>query len=89
MPSSMTPLMEIGWDFGDVTGPNWMYCNEHATFSHRDACEFIIHIGPAQEGSRHWEFVVDEMKVCGCTQDFIQAYLDAKDAGAVRVMFWC
>lgn len=88
----MTPLMEIEWDFGDVTDPNWMYCNEHATFSHREACEFILHIGidpNVEAGDEHWRHVVDEMKTFGCTQEFIQAYLDAKDAGAMRVMFWC
>lgn len=87
-------LVEIEWDFGDIEDPNWMYCNEEATFSHREACEFILHIGQEVPGAvdtgedAHWRFIVDNMKKAGCTPDFIQAYLDAKDAGAMRVMFW-
>lgn len=56
----------------------------HATFTHRDACEFVLHIG----SDSHWQSQVDEMRVGGCTTDFVDAYLAAKNAGAVRVIFY-
>lgn len=71
-------------EFFEDESINWRYCMCHATFSHREACEFIIHAGDP-------EFVenrVDEMKDFGCTEDFIKAYVGAAAAGAVRVLFW-
>lgn len=63
---------------------NWQYCMQHATFSHKEACEFIIHIGDD-------EFIancIQEMQEFGCTEDFIRAYREAKATGAWRVLFW-
>ena len=71
---------------------NWKYCVEHATFVHQDddACEFILHIGGEAESSddvSYAETVIAEMKEYGCTPAFIEAYTEARDAGALRVLF--
>lgn len=78
----------------EETDINWKFCQERAHFSHRDACEFILHIGPKQgdgedDDTPYWENYAEEMREYGCTEDFITAYLLAKDLGAVRVMFYC
>ncbi len=59
---------------------------QHAAFSHREACEFLVHVGPTED--RYWKHVEHEMREYGCTDDFIAAYLSAKDAGAMRVLYW-
>lgn len=63
---------------------NWNYCMTQATFSHRDACEFIIHCGDP-------DFVKNRathMRNFGCTPAFIDAYLLAAASGAIRVLFY-
>lgn len=69
---------------------NWKYCMEHATFVHKGACEFILHIGGEAESSddvSYAENTMAEMRKFGCTPEFIAAYRDARDAGAMRVLF--
>jgi hypothetical protein len=63
---------------------NWQYCRAHATFSHREACEFIIHCGEPS----YWKERIKQMKEYGCTKDFIEEYEKAAEAGAVRVLFY-
>ena len=45
-----------------------------------------MHVGPTED--RYWKHVEHEMREYGCTDDFIAAYLSAKDAGAMRVLYW-
>lgn len=88
---TLSPLAEIYADklFGHSDDhPNFLYCVERASFQHAEACEYTLHIGDPTEDPPHWEGVVQEMVAYGCTQDFIDAYLAAKDAGAVRVLFY-
>jgi hypothetical protein len=68
---------------------NWKYCVERATFAHKDddACEFILHIGGEPGSGNHADDIIAEMKAYGCTPDFIEAYTEARDAGAFRVLF--
>ena len=68
---------------------NWKYCIARATFIHRDddACEFILHIGGEPGSENHADDTIVEMKAYGCTPAFIEAYAEARDAGAVRVLF--
>lgn len=63
---------------------NWKFCTEHATFSHKEACEFIIHCGDKE----FTEGMEQRMKDFGCTQAFRDAYRIAAASGAVRVLFW-
>ena len=69
---------------------NLKYCVEHATFVHRDddACEFILHIGGGPGSENYADDTIAEMKAYGCTPEFIEAYTEARDAGAVRVLFY-
>jgi hypothetical protein len=69
---------------------NWRYCVEHANFQHRDgdACEFILHIGGGPGSEDHPDSVITEMKKYGCTPAFVQSYEDARDAGAMRVLYY-
>jgi len=81
-------LIEIEWDFED-DDPNWEFCLRNSTFVHKEACEFILHIGQdVGESPAPWRSYVEVMRKGGCTEDFIEAYLEAKDAGACRVLFW-
>ena len=82
--TELTTTAEIWWDFYEEE-PNWRWCVAHATFIHRDACEFVIHIG----SESYWRQRANEMRAGGCTDGFVAAYLAAKDAGAVRVIFYC
>lgn len=63
---------------------NWRYCLDNAAFSHREACEFIVHLGDTD----FQQMVIDEMTEYGCTADFVQAYKDAAATGALRVLFY-
>lgn len=60
------------------------YCKERATFRHTEACEFILHIGDR----KHSASVIKEMKQYGCNQNFINLYINARDLGAMRVLFY-
>jgi hypothetical protein len=75
-------------DLLDENNVNWRYCVEHATFVHQDddACEFILHIGGGPGSENHADTVIEEMKKYGCTPAFIDAYTEARDAGALRVL---
>ena len=69
---------------------NWKYCVARATFVHRDgdACEFILHIGDGPGSENCADFIIAQMKKYGCTPDFIAAYTEAGDAGALCVLFY-
>lgn len=76
---------QVGTD-GNV---NWRYCLEHANFAHHDedACEFILHIGGEPGSESHAANVIEDMRSYGCTPEFIRAYAEARDTGALRVLF--
>ena len=96
-------IAQIEWDFGDENA-DWKWCMENATFSHREACEFILYIGDAAlesvlcqglrvtflqaNGTSYWEMFSTKMREDGCSAEFIAAYLEAKDAGAIFALFW-
>jgi hypothetical protein len=79
---------------GDESNPNWVFCmgeNEtgesNVTFSHKSACEFILHIyGYENEDSHQKEKV--RMRMAGCTLEFIKAYEEARIAGARSILFY-
>ncbi len=91
-------IAQIEWDFGDENA-DWKWCMENATFSHREACEFMLYIGDAAlealdfvlcqgNGIPYWEMFSTKMREDGCSAEFIAAYLEAKDAGAMFALFW-
>lgn len=79
-------LFSLEWEFEDEEDPDWRFCMTRASFSHRDACEFILHCGNSLDD--HVEFVVADMKMFGCSPDFIEAYQEAAKAGATRLLLW-
>jgi hypothetical protein len=79
-------LAEIEWKFDGDEDVNWRFLVQHAAFAHREACEFLLHVGSAEDP--YWKHVEHKMREHGCTEDFVAAYLAAKDAGATRVLFW-
>lgn len=85
-------LVEIEWPFeGDTDDPNWSYLNEHANFCHKEACEFILHVGDdtVVDGLNDYaRNIINHMRENGCTENFIAAYELAARSGAIRVLFW-
>ncbi len=79
-----SPLVEVEASaFFQDENENWKYCVDHATFVHKEACEFIIHCGDVD----FRKSTAERMKRLGCTEDFIAAYLRAATK-AVRVLFY-
>lgn len=90
MTTRFTVCAEVAWDFED-SDVNWTWCKDNATFLHKEACEFIIHIGEWDIQDSLPEFArgtIKDMKEAGCTADFIATYDKAARSGAVRVLFW-
>ena len=86
---TMSKLAEIdASDFFEDESVNWLWCTKFATFEHREACEFVVHIGNADDDLDYAKSKVEQMRSFGCTADFITAYQEAAAAGAVRVMFY-
>ena len=81
-------LAEIEWDFDGDSDVNRRFLVEHSAFTHKEACEFIVHVGAADDPQGHWVSVEQSMRDFGCHEAFIRAYSAAKDAGATRVLFW-
>jgi hypothetical protein len=69
-------------------GVDWEYCKKHGTFQHKEACEFVLHIGTERGKGSYVETKITEMKEFGCTHLFMGAYLRAAEQGAVRVLFY-
>ena len=86
---TMSQLAEVdASDYFADESINWQWCCQFATFQHKDACEFVVHIGEASDDLDYAKNKVDEMRAFGCTADFIAAYQEAAAAGAVRVLFY-
>jgi hypothetical protein len=90
--AELRELGQIQWPF--EADDNWRYCVEHANFSHREACEFILHVGedPRRDYDGLPEYAsrtVRGMLEYGCSKSFIDAYVAVAKAGAIRVLFWC
>lgn len=57
---------------------NWRWCDDHATFAHREAAEFLIWVG--QEADT-WPLFVRQLQDYGCSDAFVAALSAAHDAG--------
>lgn len=90
----MEPLASVeATELFEDENVDWQFCVDNATFHHKDdeVCEFILHIGqdPADDGpDSYFNLKVAEMREYGCTERFIAVYTAAREAGAVRVLFW-
>ena len=63
---------------------NWRYCNTHAPFTHRGACEFFLECYEPDYVSNR----IEDMRKFGCTPEFIEAYQQAHLLGAMHVLFY-
>jgi hypothetical protein len=80
---------DIDWTFEDGDA-NHEFCKKEATFTHKDACEFIVHIGhDINQEDSHYNRVLASMKTAGCSEAFMDAYREAGELGAVRALFYC
>jgi len=87
---TVTAEVDVTEFFEQIRGedsPELRYCQESATFQHREACEFLVHIG-TDDAPEYPEYVIAEMKKAGCRPGFIALYEEAVDAGAVRIIFY-
>lgn len=55
---------------------NWKYCMENATFTHRDACEFVLYLSQDDD---IFEDTLTEMKEFGCTEEFMKTVKQARN----------
>jgi hypothetical protein len=58
-------------------------CRDGAGLGHT----FILHIGGGRGSEDHADNTIAEMKEYGCTPAFIEAYAEARNAGALSVLF--
>ena len=68
-------------DFFDDENMNRKYCKEHSVSD--GTSEFILH-----SYSGIMVHVSEEMRAYGCTNSFIEAYLQAAAMGVERVLFY-
>lgn len=80
MKVAMVELNETDW--GDESDPtsNWSLFNMHASFSHRDACEFILYIG-----EWHIPLIWSEL---GFTLEILTLMIEAKNKGYNYICFY-
>ena len=66
---------------------DWKYCKEHASFSHREYCEFVIHT--FHDDDDYFEEVTKkEMADYGCTKEFISTIERAREQGFEMVLLY-
>ena len=80
-------VLELEWDFkdGGMDDPDWCYCIENATFVHKEACEFILHI---YEDDACFRDAIEGMREYGCSPKLIAALEAARKKGARRLLIW-
>lgn len=86
-----TVLVEIEWDFNGEDA-DWQWLNANANFAHRDACEFIVHVGSdnvdSTNLSEYARNTAKAMQQGGCSAKLITTYLREAKRGAERILFW-
>jgi hypothetical protein len=65
--------------------PTWQYCDDHAHFAHREACEFMFHLIDEDERFNEWK---QEALELGCHPGFVSALEDARRIGAKYVIVY-
>lgn len=66
-------------------GRDWQLAHEHATFSHREACEFIFYLGA--DLIKHLRTMA-EYKELGFSRNFLSACAEAYEKGFTYVCFY-
>lgn len=89
MAMSFTIIAEESLDL-DEDLPALAWLREHATFEHREECEFVVHIGTdaseCEEGLYYKERLAS-MKEAGATE-LAEIYERAMRAGAARLIVY-
>lgn len=80
--------IDAGELFEDDTSVDLQFCKKHATFRHKEACEYILYSGSGPGSEDYVAGMVKRMKRFGCTKEFIRLYQTASDAGATHVLFY-
>lgn len=83
-------LVEIdATDLFEGENTNWHWCVDNATLAHRDACEFVLHVGhdPDADDSP-FRRTIARLAESGCTDEFLLACRDAARLGAAWVLFY-
>lgn len=62
---------------------NW--CMNHASFAHKEACEFMVYCGGNTEDFKH---ELGQMSRHGVSQEFISCIKHARSEGAKWAMFY-
>jgi hypothetical protein len=82
-------MFDVYWVFEDGDTDH-EYCKKYATFTHNNACEFILHIGSdLHEDDSFYANQLRRMKKGKCSKQFIKTYKKAAKRGATRVLFYC
>lgn len=80
---------DIDWQFEEGDADH-EFCKKNASFTHVEACEFVLHIGQdTHEEDSHFNVMLRKMKEEKCSEDFIEQYRQAGELGAIRAIFYC
>jgi hypothetical protein len=69
---TITPLLVLDIDASDLfenDSLDWQYCIEHAAFSHREACEFLLHVPSDEEALE--ELLREMIAYDDCSEDLV------------------
>lgn len=79
---TVRPMVEVDADFlFENESENWKWCLDNATFTHREACEFIIHLGKDT-------IFEPSFKKYGCSKEFSRLIAQARAAGAEWLLLY-
>ncbi len=70
---------------------DWLWCMEHATFRHKEACEFIIHITHElddEDGEPYWKTTLKEMEKGKVSATLRKLFKDAAEARASALLVY-
>lgn len=76
--------------FGDEDDPtsDWSLANEHATFKHTGACEFIFYVGDKDDDEDAHQFYIDKFEKAGFSETFIKVVKEGQSDGFNYLNFY-
>lgn len=85
--------IDFSEEFGkseDIGFGDWYLAQTFATFSHKEACEFIFHVGAYEKDEEGVEsnFFIDELKSNGFSDDFLNYCIEASRDGFKYLCFY-
>ena len=77
------------WGDDDINSDSdWALCMKHATFLHKEECEFIFYIGSDDEGCNYREDTLEEYTRLGFSEEFLQLVKDAQAQKYVYLLIY-